>query len=153
MRDLVLHPYETTGRVLTILWVLSGAIAVISKCLWWEFRPARSESRDPPSSCLSLTPIIFGTFATKDKRRDSFRPSFVRREAPASVLPTTVSMVSDDNHRNTVNDFPLNGENFRNDSSILIHTPSPWRHIKIATKINSFSGRAILLFTQTTKSH
>jgi hypothetical protein len=150
--DLVLLPYETTGRVLTILWVLSGAIAVISRCLWWEPRPARSESRDPPSSCLSLTLIILGTFATNDKRRESFRPSFVRRDVPANVLPTPVSMVSDDNHRNTINDFPLDGENFRNDSYILMHTSSQRRHITIPTKTNSFSGRVVLLFTQTTKS-
>jgi len=133
-------PIRKTGSVLTILWVLSGAIAVISKCLWWELRPARSESRDPLSSCLSLTLIIFGTFATNDKRRDSFRPSFVRRDAPANVLPTPVSMVPDDNHGNTINDFPFNGENFRNDPYILTHTSSQGRQTQIPTKTNSFSA-------------
>jgi hypothetical protein len=61
---------------------------------------------------------MFGTLATNDKRRDSFRPSFVRRDAPVNALPTPVSMLSDENHGNTINDFPLNGEIFRNDNMV-----------------------------------
>jgi hypothetical protein len=72
-------------------------MAVISKGLCWVTLPVRSESRDPPISCLSLTVIIFGTLVTSDSRRDSFRHSFERRDALVIALSTPVSMMPGDN--------------------------------------------------------
>lgn len=58
-------------------------MVVISKFLCRE----RRESRD----ALSLTVIILGTLVTRDRRRDSFRPSFVRRGVLSPVSMTAVT--------------------------------------------------------------
>jgi hypothetical protein len=111
-----------TCMVLTILCVLSGAMTVISKFLRWDPPPVRSESRDPPSSCLSLTLIMFGTLVTNESRRDSFRHSFVRRDALVNPPSTPVSMILGHNYGNTLKQvFPLNRNDLENDSNTSMY--------------------------------
>ncbi|XMD98937.1 MAG: hypothetical protein ACFYI8_01085 [Candidatus Karelsulcia muelleri] len=80
---------QVKTKKLTILWLLSGAMTVISRCL--EYPRGRSESLEPNSD-FNFTPIKFGTLVTNDKRRDSFLPSFPRFDA---VLVTSVVVVAD----------------------------------------------------------
>lgn len=67
-------------------WLLSGAMTV--SC--WDLFAVLLRELLEPNSCLSRTPMMFGTLATSDKRRESRRP---RRTLRVDPVRLTSSMV------------------------------------------------------------